>query len=328
MTTKRQWVCAIAGLIALALAPVHAQNPSPPAKPPASAPQPSFATPEEAVNALVAAVRAGDRKAVAALMGPDSESWLFSGDRVSDRREWSLFLAAYEKKHGFAKLSDRKMTLVIGEDQWAFPAPLVKKSSGWTFDGAAGREEVTNRRVGRNELDTIETLLAVVDAQREYAAADSDGNGFNDYARRFVSSKGKKDGLYWPVKPGERPSPLGPLVAEAAAEGYGKGKQSGEPRAYHGYRYHLLTAQGRDAPGGAYNYLVKDKLIGGFAVVAYPARYGVSGVMTFMVNHDGVVYQKDLGPDTASSAAAMKQFNPDKTWTKARQVPLRDVAKP
>jgi len=328
MTIKRQWVCAIAGLIALAIAPAHAQNSSAPAKAAASAPQPSFATPEEAVSALVAAVRARDPKTIAAMMGPGSASWLFSGDRVSDRQEWSLFLAAYEKKHGFAKLGDGKTTLVIGEDQWAFPAPLVMKSKRWIFDGAAGREEVTNRRVGRNELDTIETLLAVVDAQREYAANDSDGNGFNDYARRFVSSKGKKDGLYWPVKPGERPSPLGPLVAEAAAEGYGKGKQGGEPRAYHGYRYRLLTAQGNDAPGGAYNYLVKDKLIGGFAVVAYPVRYSVSGVMTFMVNHDGVVYQKDLGPDTASSVAALKQFDPDKTWEKVRQPPLRDVAKP
>jgi hypothetical protein len=175
---------------------------------------------------------------------------------------------------------------------------------------------VLNRRVGRNELDTVQALLAVVDAQREYAANDADGNGLNDYASKFRSSPNKKDGLYWPTKAGEPPSPLGPLVALAVREGYGGTSKSTAQHPFHGYYYHLLTGQGKDAPGGAFDYVVNGKLFGGFGVVAWPASYGVSGVKTFVVNHDGVVYAKDLGPQSHNDAVMMKRFNPDKTWTK------------
>jgi hypothetical protein len=210
----------------------------------------------------------------------------------------------------------------VGEDDWPFPAPIVRKGKGWVFDAVAGREEIINRRVGRNELDTIQTLLAIVDAQREYASGDPDRNGYHDYARRFISHKGKKDGLFWPVQAGEPLSPLGPLVGEAAREGYGKkpgsGKSGVKPAAYHGYRYRLLEAQGKNAPGGAYSYLVNGKMIGGFAIIAYPAKFGVSGIMTFLVNHDGVVYQKDLGKTTEADALRMRLFNPGPGWKKAQ----------
>lgn len=307
--------CIAAALIAVA-APIDGSAQG--AKPASAAPaQRSFSSPEEAAKALADAVRAMDPKAVLALVGPESKSWIFTGDDVADREDWKKFLAAYDRKNSVAKEA-AKAILVVGDDGWPFPAPLVKKGDRWIFDAAAGREEVTNRRVGRNELDTIQTLLAIVDAQREYAAGDADKNGFNDYARRFMSSEGKKDGLFWPAKAGEPQSPLGPLVAVAAKEGYGGKAKAGEPGTYHGYHYRMLSAQGKDAAGGAYDYLVKDKLVGGFAVVAYPAKHGVSGVMSFVVNHDGVVYEKDLGKSSASVAASMTLFNPDKTWNKAQ----------
>jgi hypothetical protein len=218
-------------------------------------------------------------------------------------------------------LDDSKAELEVGNDGWPFPAPLVKKGGTWSFDAEAGKTEVINRRVGRNELDAIQTLLAMVDAQREYAQRDSDGNGYADYARKFRSSPGKKDGLYWPDETGKSPSPLGPLAAAASKEGYGKkeGDKAAPtgPQPYHGYVYRIITAQGKDAQGGAYDYVVGGKLIGGFAIVAWPATYRNSGVMTFIVNHDGVVYEKDLGAKTDSIAAAMTRFNPDATWRKA-----------
>jgi hypothetical protein len=280
-----------------------------------AAAQRSFASPEDATKALTDAVRAGDPKALVAIFGEKSKPWIFTGDVVSDRADWKAFLAGYDKKNKLAKEGDAKVILNVGDDDWPFPSPIVKGKDGkWKFDIEAGREEVTNRRVGRNELDTIQTLLAVVDAQREYAANDSDGNGSNDYAKKFISTKGKKDGLYFETTAGAPQSPLGPLVGVAAKEGYSGAK----PGPYHGYQYRMLTAQGKDAAGGAYSYLVKDRMMGGFAVVAYPEKYGVSGVKTFVVNHDGVVYEKDLGAGTAAAAAAMKAYNPDKTWQKVQ----------
>lgn len=279
----------------------------------------AFATPDDAAMALAEAVRMQDPKALLAVVGPDSGSWLFSGDNVADREDWKKFLAAYDEKHSISEEADGHAVLLVGDSDWPFPAPLVHREDGWVFDAEAGREEITNRRIGRNELDTIQTLLAIVDAQREYAAEDLDGNGFSDYARRFVSTRGKRDGLYWPVAEGQPPSPLGQLIAAAAGEGYAmkqpKTKRH-EPRPYHGYLYRMLTAQGKDSPDGAYGYLVADKMLGGFAVVAYPARYDASGIMTFIVNHDGVVYQKDLGEETSTVAGAMRSYNPDSSWTK------------
>ena len=285
-----------------------------------AAKQRSFASTDEAAGALVEAVRAKDVTGLLAIVGPGSKDWLFSGDQVADANDWKKFLAAYDEKHAFETKGNNTI-LNVGKDDWPFPAPLVKHGDKWSFDANAGREEILNRRIGGNELDTMQTLLAVVDAQREYAAGDLDGNGFADYAQRFLSTPGKKDGLYWADEPGKPQSPLGPLVADAAKEGYGKNakdaaqKQQQQP--YHGYYYKLLTSQGKDAAGGAYDYMVKGKLLGGFAIVAWPARYRVSGVTTFIVNHDGVIYEKDLGANGAAVASAMTRYNPDPSWRKA-----------
>jgi Protein of unknown function (DUF2950) len=317
--TSRISVFTVAITAAFMLAsPTHAQTSTAPAAQPAAktAKQSTFASPEEAGAALAGAVRARDPKALFATVGPPSESWILSGDPVADRADWGHFLELYDKKHAIVRDGDAKATLTVGDDAWPFPAPLMKKGERWQFDATAGREEVLKRRVGRNELDTIQTLLAVVDAQREYASADSNHDGLHDYARLFMSSPGKKDGLFWVAAKGEPQSPLGPLVAEAAIKGYaatGKGS-----RPFQGYLFRMLTAQGPEAPGGAYDYLVRDKMIGGFAVIAWPAKYANSGIMTFVVNHDGVVYQKDLGADTAARAAKITKFNPDKTWSRAQ----------
>ncbi len=205
----------------------------------------------------------------------------------------------------------------MGADAWPFPAPLVKNAAGWHFDSEAGRLEILKRRVGRNELDTIQTMLAIVDAQREYVRVDNDKDGFSTYAKLFRSSPGKKDGLYWPAAPNERQSPLGDLVAQATLDGYKE--SAAAPTPYHGYLFRMLTAQGPSARGGALDYLVRGKLFGGFAVIAWPAKYANSGIMTFIVNHDGVVYQRDLGEDTAARAAKITRFDPDKSWKRAQE---------
>ena len=262
-------------------------------------------------------MRAKDQSAVLAVLGVKSRSWISSGDEVADRQAAEKFLANYDRKHAISESSEGKAFLLAGEDDWPFPAPLVKKANGWVFDSEAGRQELLNRRVGANELGAIQTLLATVDAQREYAVGDLDGNGFNDYAQRFVSTSGKRDGLFWPVAANEPLSPLGPLVGEAAREGYGK-KSDGKPVPYHGYHFRMLTGQGKSAPGGAYSYLANGKMIGGFAAVAYPAKYGVSGVMTFVVSHDATVYQKNLGKNTQETAVKMRSFSPDSSWTKVQ----------
>ncbi len=295
----------------------HAQSATG-AKNKAEATQPTFAAPEEAASALIEAARASDRQKVFALIGPGSSAWLPSGDAAMDREHWTRFLAAYDQKHVVEKGSDEQLAiLTVGEDNWPFPAPLVRHGERWQFDAKAGREEVIRRRIGRNELDAMQTLLAIVDAQREYAAGDPDGNGSHDYARRFISTPGKHDGLYWPVAEGETPSPLGPLVGAAAAAQGKEGRKHPPRGSYHGYRYRLLESQGKDAPGGAYSYRVGNRLLGGFAVVAFPEKQNVTGIMTFVVNHDGVVYEKDLGAKSENQALKMKTFNPDSTWTKA-----------
>jgi hypothetical protein len=205
----------------------------------------------------------------------------------------------------------------VGSDEWPFPIPIVKAGNGWRFDTGAGKQEILARRVGGNELKAIQVCLAYVDAQKEYAMKKArQGEGLLEYAQKFVSTPGKQDGLYWEAGEGQEQSPIGPLFSAARDQGY-SGKPLGEePEPYHGYFYRILTAQGKNAPGGAQDYVVGGKMIGGFALIAYPAHYGASGVMTFIVNHDGVVYQKKLGKDTKKAAQAMKAFNPDKTWTR------------
>ena len=233
------------------------------------------------------------------------------------REARARFVAAFDKHSKIEPEGDAKATLVIGDKDWPLPFPLVKRADGWRFDARAGAEEILNRRIGRNELAAIQVCLAYVDAQREYAMTQGNHDGMHEYAGKLVSTPGKKDGLYWPTKEGQRLSPLGPLAAKAKEEGYGKSKNaSHEP--YHGYFYKILTGQGRDAPNGAYDYVADGKMIGGFALVAYPARWGTSGVMTLMVNHEGVVYQKNLGKTTSSIVSKMKRFNPDSSWTKTQ----------
>ena len=277
-----------------------------------------FASLDEAAQALVNAARAGDRKAMLAILGEDGKGLISSGDEVADRNAGARFVAEYDAKHQFEG-GGGKVVLVVGRDDFPFPIPLVPDGPSWRFDTAAGREEIINRRIGQNELYAIQTCLAYVDAQREYYALDPDRDAALHYAQKITSSPGKRDGLYWPTKAGEASSPLGPLVARARAEGYSR--RADGPVAYWGYYYRILTAQGKDAPGGAYGYLAHGRLMGGFALVAFPATYGVSGVMTFIVNQDGLVYQKNLGSNTTAIARAMREFNPDSTWKKVEAGP-------
>jgi hypothetical protein len=273
--------------------------------------QQTFKTPDEAASALVSAAKTGDRKAIITVLGPDGEDIVTSGDEVADAATREKFIAAYDAKHQIAMDGDNKATMVIGQDDFPLPIPLVRKDGMWQFDTAAGRREILARRIGKNELDAIQASLAYVDAQNEYAEKDRTGAGAGAYAQRIISQPGKKDGLYWPTSQGEDASPLGELVAEATAQGYRAG---GGRAPFHGYYFKILTKQGAAAPGGELEYVVHGKMIGGFALVAYPAEYRNSGVMTFIVNHAGTVFQKDLGPDTAKLAERMSAFNPDKTW--------------
>jgi Protein of unknown function (DUF2950) len=275
--------------------------------------QKRFASAEDGVQALIAAAKAGDLKAILAVLGPAARPLITSGDPVTDRHDRERLAQAYEESHSLVMSGETKAVLQVGKDDWPFPIPLVKDKTGWRFDTQAGKEEILNRRIGRNELAVIEVCRAFADAQREYYLRNPQGDALLQYAQQFASTEGKRDGLYWPAVPGEEASPLGPLVANARSEGYKKG-EVGKPVPYHGYYYRILKAQGPDAPGGAYDYVVNGKMLGGFALVAYPASWGNSGVMTFSVNHDGVVYQKDLGPNTAAVARAMTRFSPDSTW--------------
>jgi hypothetical protein len=278
---------AITILLLALVSPAHAQT--------------VFPAPEDAARSLVAALQAGDDKALLALFGAQAKPLL-----GSDRSARERFVKAAGEAMRVEAVDGAKSILRVGKEEWPFPIPLVKAASGWRFDAKAGREELVNRRIGRNELAVIEVLGAYVDAQREYYLRNPQNEKLLQYAQRLNSTKGRRDGLYWPAKADEKPSPLGPLLA---------GVQPGDQ--YHGYFYRILRAQGRDAPGGAYSYLAQGRMIGGFALVAWPASYGASGVMTFIVNHDGVVYEKDLGPETPALAAKITRFNPDKTWRKA-----------
>jgi len=279
--------------------------------------QKTFKSPEEAVEALAEAVKGSDTKKLLAILGPKGKELILSGDEVADKTGREHFVKAYEEMNKLVNESDTRVILHVGNGDWPFPIPVVKKGEYWLFDTIAGREEILNRRIGRNELNAIQVCLAYVDAQREYVLKERDGDKVLEYAQRFISRKGEKNGLYWEAKEGEEQSPLGSLIAKASGEGYAGKGPGGKRNPYHGYYYRILKSQGKNAPGGEYDYVVNGKMIGGFALVAYPAEYGNSGVMTFIVNQDGMVYEKNLGEDTEKIAPAMKKFDPDKTWKKA-----------
>ena len=277
--------------------------------------QQSFKTPEAAAKALINAAKSGDRRAMVKVLGPDAVEIVSSGDDVADAASRQKFIAAYNAEHRIAKEGKSKAVVVIGKEDFPFPIPLMREDGAWQFDTVAGRREILYRRIGRNELDAIQACLAYVDAQNDYADEDRTGAGKGVYAERIVSRPGKKDGLYWPSSSANVQSPLGDLVAEATSEGYRVGGSDG-PKPFHGYYFRVLTKQGSGAPGGILDYIVGGKMIGGFALVAYPAEYRNSGVMTFIVNHTGTVYEKDLGPRTADLAEKMTSFNPDQSWQK------------
>jgi hypothetical protein len=274
---------------------------------PAAYAQQSFANPDEAVSALANAVKSNTKQDILKVLGADGQDIIDSGDDVADDDARNKFVSAYDAGHSI-HVDGRRALLTIGADDFVFPIPLIHTKTGWEFDTEEGRQEILYRRIGRNELDAIQTGLAFVDAEDEYAEKDR-GDGVGIYAQRIVSSPGKKDGLYWPSDSND--SPLGQLAAEASAEGY---KAGSSPRPYHGYYYRILTQQGANAPGGALNYLVKGKMIGGFALIAYPADYGNSGVMTFIVSHAGVVHERDLGEHTEERAKSITSFDPDNGW--------------
>ena len=284
---------------------------------PAPLTQDAYASPEDAAKALYEIVKSHDVRSIYRVLGPGSETLIYTGDDVADQQMRERFIEAFDTSSRIERQGDTKALLLVGANDSPFPFPLVRGKQGWTFDAKAGAEEIVNRRIGENELFAIKVCLAYGDAQREYAEEDRDGDGLLEYAPRFRSSEGKQDGLYWKTAEGEPPSPLGPFVARAKGEGY-TAKQS-EAVPYHGYYYRILTAQGKDAPGGAYDYMVNGNMIGGYALVAYPARWGASGVMSFICNHDGVVYQKNLGEGSAGTALKMTQYNPDSTWSRAEE---------
>jgi len=280
----------------------------------ASTAQRRFATPEEAVRALAAATKAGDRAEVDAIFGPDVKE-LLSGDPKQDTIEFAAFAKSIGRYWHLVRKADDRYVVNVGSQNWPMPIPLVRKDGTWYFDTAAGKDEIINRRVGEDELTAIGVCRTYVIAQREYAAEDHDGSGVLKYAQHVASTRGTKDGLYWPAAAGEEQSPLGPLVAEVHSQGYGGKTAEGQPEPFHGYLFKVLTAQGGGAPGGAYNYVINGNMVAGFALVAYPAHWGESGVMTFIVNQWGKVYETNLGEGSADAAAAMAEFNPDSGWT-------------
>lgn len=278
-----------------------------------STPAATYSTPEAAVDALVSSLESKDRAGLTKVLGAQGVELLDSGDAVADSARVADFLSAYRERHSLVPAGADEMALVIGPSDWLMPVPLRRDAAGWQFDIAAGEEEVLTRRIGRNELSVIEVMRAIHDAEREYAT----GVGGGAYAQRIVSTAGAHDGLYWSTGAGEAPSPLGPLVADAAAEGYTFGGGNG-PRSYHGYRYRILTSQGSNAPGGAMDYVRDGRMTGGFAVIAWPVQYGNSGITTFLVSRHGVVYEADLGSGTDRAVASITTFDPDARWSLAR----------
>jgi hypothetical protein len=277
--------------------------------------QKTFSSPEEASQALMAAAQNNDEKTMLEILGPDGQDIVSSGDPTQDAENHTNFARKYQQMHRFVKEPDGSVVLYIGVENWPAPIPLAMKGNAWFFNTEAGKMEILFRRIGRNELSAIRICQELVAAQKEYYAAQN-----NQYAKQIFSDAGQHNGLYWKVSAGEPQSPIGPLVASAVAEGYSKG-QAGPPTPYRGYLFHVLTRQGKHAPGGAKNYIAKGKMTEGFAFIAYPAEYRSSGVMTFVVNDDGTVYQKDLGKKTESLGKAVQEYNPDPTWRKAEDEP-------
>jgi hypothetical protein len=291
-------------LMSFALAPAAAEPPG--AK--------VYPTTLAATDALLAAASQKDTAALLDVLGPNGRSVIFSGDETMDRSNRVVFVLAAQDKTTLYSLSPGTVFLMVGDDDWPFPVPLVKGEKGWTWDVAAGKEEVLSRRIGRDEISAINLCKAFVQAQREFALANPNAKRVGVYAQRFVSTEGKRDGLYWPAKEGEPASPFGPLVAKAAADGYAAAGAAAGPRPFYGYHFKILKSQGKDAPGGAKDYVKDGEMTGGFAMVAWPAEYGNSGIMTFLVNQTGIVFEKDLGAKTGDVAKAMEAFNPDLTW--------------
>jgi Protein of unknown function (DUF2950) len=305
-TTRRGLAAAI--LLLVSLLPVSALR--------AEGTGRAFATPQEAITALDQAVNTTNRAAFADLFGPEAKE-LANPDTVQGAQELANFSAAFNATNRLVPESDTRMVLEIGTNAWPFPIPLVKTAAGWRFDTQAGLEELLNRRIGRNELAVLDVVRAYVEAQREYATKDRDGSEVLKYAQKLRSSPGKMDGLYWPPDLNGEVSPLGPLVAEAQSEGYfgQKAATNAGPQPFHGYFFKILTRQGKHVPGGKYDYIINGNMIGGFALVAWPAGYGDSGIMTFVVNQQGRVYQKDLGENTAKLVRKIRAYDPDKSWT-------------
>jgi hypothetical protein len=283
----------------------------------AATPQPTYATPDAAIAALQQAEQKGDPMSLTAVLGPHGERLAHSGDAVADAMDRKRFLEAYDKAHILVPDGAARMILQIGENAWPLPIPLVQAGGRWHFDADAGAQEIVDRRIGRNELQAIRTLLTGVQAQKDYFDRVMRGTGTGAYAQKLISTPGLEDGLYWNVVPGEGPSPFGPLIDEAADEGYPGGTTpKGAPEPYRGYIFRILEGQGPDAPGGAKVYVRDAAMTDGFAFIAYPAQYGSSGLMTFLVDQDGVVFQKDLGQATTKLASAMTLFDPDVSWAR------------
>lgn len=278
--------------------------------------QKTFGSPDDAFADMVAAIKDGNDKELVAIFGPYGKE-LFTTEEGMKGETHTRFLKAYEEKKRVELVGDKKAVLHVGKNDWSWPIPVVKVGQRWHFDTQAGKVEILARRIDRNEVSAVQVCLAYVDAQREYVLDHLMAKGVGEYAQKFASDDGKKNGLCWEVEEGGKQSPLGPDLANACKVSYSASKPCSEyTKPYHGYFYKILTKQGLNAPGGAYDYVVDGKMVGGFALVAYPASYGSTGIMTFIVNHDGVVYQKNLGKGTAKSAEAMTIFDPDRTWTK------------
>jgi hypothetical protein len=312
MRVEWRWPCSVI-LAVLWIGAVQAAAPTGPA------PQRTFASADDAAAALVGALRDNNEADLRAILGPEADRVVDSGDQYADRELHNRFVALFDEKHRIEQKSPGHAELDVGRDDWPLPIPLVESDGRWSFDTKAGAQEIVDRRIGRNELSAIRTLLAGVDAEHDYYDRAKQATGSGVYATRLVSSPGHQDGLYWPVGEGETESPLGPLIDAAQDAGYPGELVGGKPIPYEGYYFRILTGEGPNANGGPKSYLQSGRMTGGFALIAWPARYGSSGITTFTAGPDGDVYQKDLGSDTAHIAAAMTTFDPDLTWARVAE---------